>query len=35
MLCATLFTAYPFSIGEKNSLDKFLGTTSLKRKSVI
>ncbi len=35
MLWATLFTAYPFSIGEKNSLDKFLGTTSLKRKSVI
>jgi ABC-type transport system involved in multi-copper enzyme maturation permease subunit len=35
MVWATLFAAYPFSIGEKNSLDKFLGTTSLKRKSVI
>lgn len=35
MVWASLFAGYPFSIGEKNSLEKFLGTTSLKRKSVV
>ncbi len=35
MIWASFFVAYPFSIGEKNSLDKLYGTFALKRKDIV
>ncbi len=35
MVWASFFVAYPFSIAEKNSLDKLWGTFSLKRKDIV
>jgi len=35
MIWALFFAAYPFSIGEKNSLDKLYGTFSLKRRDIV
>ncbi|HOV24794.1 MAG TPA: ABC-2 transporter permease [Pseudobacteroides sp.] len=35
MIWALFLASYPFSIGEKNSLDKLYGTFSLKRKDIV
>jgi len=35
MIWALFLVSYPFSIGEKNSLDKLYGTFSLKRKDIV
>ncbi|KNY29804.1 ABC-2 transporter permease [Pseudobacteroides cellulosolvens] len=35
MIWASFFVAYPFSIGEKNSLDRLYGTFALKRKDIV
>jgi hypothetical protein len=35
MIWASFFVSYPFSIGEKNSLEKLYGTFSLKRRDIV
>lgn len=35
MIWASFFVAYPFSIGERNSLDKLYGTFAVKRKDIV
>ncbi|HEY9059998.1 MAG TPA: ABC-2 transporter permease [Pseudobacteroides sp.] len=35
MIWASFFVAYPFSIGERNSIENLLGTFSLKRRDIV
>lgn len=35
MIWASFFVSYPFSIGERNSIENLLGTFALKRKDIV